>query len=224
MFITNWSAKQKRLYHRLTTLLTYWESNGYQIIRLDLTSSKESNWEYLRKNHRELRRMVEVKLGYPGIEDFVVETKEGNGTLHVIWAWKPAKGFKNKSFYVPYWWLSMAWICLHKAWFVSVRKYDKDSSRSKKRLSRYIVSHYLVDHEGGDQLVRYSYSWRRSLNFPLVKFWRLFSCYWLDYARVSRREMHENWGYFLSGYRLADVVKGEGLLPNVHDMRGVKVN
>lgn len=217
-----WSAKQKRLYHRLLSLLTYWEGHDYQLLRIDLTSSTESDSTKIREHHRELRRKVEQVFGFDGIETFIVETSEGPGSvLHIVWAWKPKPGMKQKRFEVPYWWLSMAWICLHRAYYVYIQKYDVNSARTKKRVSRYFVTHYLAGHD--DQLVRYSYSWKRTLGFPLVRFWKQFQDYWLNHAKVNRLELYENWGYFMQGYRLADVVNGEGLLPSVDDMKGVEV-
>ncbi len=216
-----WTTKQKRCYHRLRSMLCYWEGNGYQILRVDLTSSRESNVEDLRKNFRLLRRKVETTFDFPEIEDFIVETAEGNGVLHMIWAWKAKKGFREKPFYIPKQWLSDEWSKLHKAIIVHIAEYDQKSSRSRNRVSAYIVSHYLSAGQG--DLVRYSYSWRRSLGFPMVSFWKQFKVYWLDYACVDYKEMLVMWEYFLQGKRLPDLVDKGRFFYTIDEMRGQKI-
>jgi hypothetical protein len=60
---------------------------------------------------------VEREFGFKGIEQFVLETTEGNGVLHMVWAWRGAR-----SFYVPQAWLSEQWEKIHGAPVVWVRK------------------------------------------------------------------------------------------------------
>lgn len=216
-----WNAKQKRCYHRLRSMLAYWEGNGYQLLRVDLTSSNDSKSEDLRKNFRKLRRKVESVFKFDDIEDFVIETSEGNGVLHMIWAWKPKKGYRNRTFYIPHKWLERNWQAIHKAKIVWVAKYDQSSSRSRQRVSGYMVSQYLAGHKS--QLVRYSYSWRRTIGFPLVAFWKLFKQYWLYYAQVEYWEMLDLWEMFLQGQRLPDLVEKGKWFMTIDEMRGIKI-
>ena len=216
-----WSRKQKRCYHRLNSLLILWQASGYQLLRVDLTSSPESKLEDIRKNHRALRRKIEREYGFDNIEDFVVETSEGVGAvLHCVWAWKPRKVMKCIDFYIPYEWLSAEWLRLHKAWSVSIKRYDKESALTRQRVTRYVVSQYVSGQSG---FVRYSYSWKRTLGFPLVEFWKKFKDYWLNYAQVDYKEMIWLWEMFLKGERLPDVVKGKGnWYMTIKEMRNYK--
>jgi hypothetical protein len=203
-----WSKKQKRCYHRLNSILIFWQAFDYQILRVDLTSSKESKLEDIRKNHRALRRKIEREFGFEAIEDFVVETSEGVGAvLHCVWAWKPKEETEDVSFYIPYEWLSKEWLRIHKAWSVSIKRYEKESAFTRRRVSRYVVSQYVSGQSG---FVRYSYSWKRTFGFSLVKFWNAFKDYWLNYAGTDYKEMIWLWEMFLKGERLPDIVKGKG--------------
>lgn len=196
-----WSDKQKRCYQRMMTLLLYWQSHNYKIIRLDLTSSNESDAEKLRYNHRQLRRMVEVKYGYKNIEDFVVETTEGNGVLHILWAWRPPSGFAQKDLFIGKRWLSRKWQQLHKAKITHIQRYRIEEIGSRKRVSRYLVSQYLSDQ--GSAFVRYSYSWRRSIGYPIAKLWQLFKKYHFNYLGMrDMKKLIERWERFLMGERL----------------------
>ena len=213
-----WSRKQKRCYHRLNSLLIFWQAFDYQILRVDLTSSKESNLLDIRKNHRKLRDRIEREFGFEGIEDFIVETSEGVGAvLHCVWAWKPKKVMKNISFYIDYEWLSKEWNLIHKAWAVSIKRYDKKSLFTRKRVSRYVVSQYVSGQSG---FVRYSYSWKRTLGFPIVTYWKLFKDYWLNYAQVDYKEMIWLWEKFMAGERLPDVLNKGRWFYTIEEMRG----
>jgi hypothetical protein len=201
-------------------MLCYWEGNDYQILRVDLTSANHSKAEDLRKNFRRLRRRVENVFKFYDIEDFVIETTEGNGVLHMIWAWKPKNGFKQRTFYIPHKWLKKEWEKIHGAYRVYIKQYDKSSSRTRNRVSGYLVSQYMAKQPG---FVRYSYSWRRSLGFPLVQYWLMFKDYWLNYVGVDYKEMLAMWEYFLQGKRLPDLInKGRWFL-TIDQMRGRQI-
>jgi len=202
-------------------MLCYWEGNGYQILRVDLTSANDSKAEDLRKNFRALRRKIESEFGFSDIEDFVVETSEGNGVLHMVWAWKQKAGFRDKPFYIPQKWLKREWEKIHGAYRVYIQKYDKGSARSRSRVAGYLVEQYLT--VGQSSFVRYSYSWRRSLGFPLVRYWKHFKFYWLYHARVDYKEMLWLWDRFLQGERLPDVENEGRWFLTIDKMRGVEI-
>lgn len=126
----NWNRQQKRVFHRVLTLLSYWEQHEYEILWLTLTSSPESDpASELSYNHRRLRQTVErARLAYDGdgeahdlshvrsIESLVIRTSEGppgKGVLHLFWAWKPPKGQHSREFYVPHKWLCAQWGRIH---------------------------------------------------------------------------------------------------------------
>jgi hypothetical protein len=88
------------------------------------------------------------------LEYVCVDTLEGHGVLHMIWAWKDPNPRKRASFYVPFDWLQEQWNGIHGAFHVNVKRIgsaDKDA----RRLSRYIVAQYCGDQDG---LVRLSQS------------------------------------------------------------------
>lgn len=184
-----WSRKQKRGYNRVLSCLQYWQSRGYQMLWVMLSSSPESESGKLAENHYRLRQMVESQ-GFPGIQHFQVRTSEGNGVLHVIWAWKAEDGFREKLFFVRQSWLSKAWDKLHCARVVWISKIGK-SRRDSMQVARYCIAQYLGEQSGYEYM---SYSWKRAFGFPLVSCWRKFK----ELAR-SYGELVRNWSKFLSG-------------------------
>lgn len=159
---TVWSKKQKRVFQRITSWCYEAKSRGCQLSRVDLTTASGGPTPILRKHLQELRRRVERDLEYRGIEMFVVETREGNGVLHMIWAWQG-----DREFIVDQKWLSEQWEKIHGAFIVFIRRMnlEKDSIR---RVGRYFALQYLADQRGA--LVRMSWSWKRS-KFALGKAW-----------------------------------------------------
>jgi hypothetical protein len=129
-----------------------------------LTTASGGPAQLLRRHLQELRRRVERDLGFKGIETFVVETSEGNGVLHMVWAWRG-----NREFVIDQRWLSESWARIHGAPIVFIRRMNlaKDSIR---RVGRYFALQYLSDQRGA--LIRMSWSWQRS-RFALGKGWSL---------------------------------------------------
>jgi hypothetical protein len=121
---------------------------------VDLTTAVGGRVDLLGRHLQELRRRVERKFGFKGVEVFKVETTEGNGVLHMVWAW-----IGSRSFYVPQVWLSETWDAIHGAPIVYVRKMELCRT-SIKRVGRYFALQYLADQRGA--LVRMSWSWWRS--------------------------------------------------------------
>jgi len=215
-----WSSKQKRCYHRLRSMLTYWESHDFEMLVVTLTSSPASNAIKLRDNHDRLRMSIEYNFGYKDIEHFIVETKEGYGVLHIVWALKSGQGLVPNNFYVPQDWLSSEWYRLHKANIVYIKRYDNVSGSSPMKLSKYFVSQYYA---GQQDFVRYSYSWRRTLGFPLVRYWTLFKDYWLNHAQVDYKEMLWLWDMFLRGERLPDVLNKGKFFYTIDEMKHIQI-
>src|SRR5438445_491267 len=74
------------------------------------------------KDHKELLRRVERTFGFKGVEHFGVETGEGLGVLHLLWAWQPRPGRRGVAFYIPQAWLSRTWAEIHGAPMVWVTR------------------------------------------------------------------------------------------------------
>ena len=165
-----WSRQQKRIYHRINSCLAYWEGHGYKIAWVMLSTAVGGNAEKLSYHHQRLRQKIESELGYRGMEHFVVQTAEGNGVLHVLWAWKARKGERQREFWISQGWLVAEWERIHGAIIVWIRRYG-GGRWGRKNVSRYVVSHYC---SGQKMVVRCSWSWKRTFGFPLVAVWREF--------------------------------------------------
>jgi hypothetical protein len=130
--------------------MRYWQSHGFEVLWVTLTSGIGVVPGRLRKDFDALRKRIGHRWGFNPLQYVCIETSEGNGVLHMLWAYKASKG----AFYVPYNWLSDAWEELHGARQVWVARVgDGDSDR--RRLSRYVVTQYCG---GQDALVRVSQS------------------------------------------------------------------
>lgn len=160
-----WTRQQRRVYQRLTSWCYEAKSRGAQLRRMDLTTARGGPSELLRKHLQELRRRVERDLGFSGVEMFVVETSEGNGVLHMVWAW-----VGDRYFIIEQWWLSKQWKNIHGAPVAFIRLMGL-SKRDIRAVARYFAIQYLA---GQSALVRMSWSWRRS-RFAIGKAWK-FMC------------------------------------------------
>lgn len=185
-----WSRQQKRGYHRLRSCLTYWQAHNYQVRWVTLTGADDSDAGKLSYHHQVLRQRIERGLGYPGIEHFQVRTSEGNGVLHIFWAWRAQDGFRNRLFYVPQDWLSRQWVDIHGAtnvWIGAVGNRDRDT----RRVSAYAMAQYVGEQSGYEYM---SWSWGRIFGFPLAACWS-----WLKRSVRNRSRLLVWWARFLSG-------------------------
>lgn len=163
-----WTSQQKRVFHRVKSLLTFWGAFGYQVLWVCLTSAPDSDPKKLAYHHQILRQRVERELGYEGLEHITIRTSEGNGVLHVFWAWKPKNGRRHRSFYVGQRWLSRNWAEIHGAPIVWVCRANLGNG-GKRKMARYCATQYCA---GQSKLERLSWSWKRGLGGALVKTWR----------------------------------------------------
>jgi len=187
--VGGWSRKQKRGYNRVLSCLQLWQSNGYQMLWVMLSSGPASDPLKLAEHHDRLIKMVERR-GFPWIHHFQVRTSEGHGVLHVVWAWKAEDGFRSKSFFVNQSWLSQAWDRLHGArvvWICRIGARRRDAFK----VARYCIAQYVGEQSGYEYM---SYSWKRSFGFPLVSCWRKFK----ELTR-SFDDLVREWSRFLAG-------------------------
>jgi len=194
---SDWNRQQKRVFHRVHTLLSYWEQHDYQIRWVTLTSCPESDdADKLAYNHRRLRQTVERAHAARDrhgelhdlqhirrIESLVVRTSEGpegKGVLHLFWAWKPPQGQHSLQFFVPHDWLSRQWGRIHgphdehsedpvKELYVWIEAVGTKAYHSRKNLAGYLVSQYLGEH--GSALENVSWSWERTLGGSVTEAW-----------------------------------------------------
>ena len=158
----SWNKKQWVTRRTVMDRLRYWQARGYQCLWVTLTSSPKSSAKRIRADFQALRKRIGRELGFSGMEYVCVDTREGHGVLHMIWAWRDADQTRKASFYVPFDWLQSSWSTLHGAFHVNVKRIggaDKDA----RRLSRYIVAQYCG---GQNALVRLSQS---RMEYPFSK-------------------------------------------------------
>ena len=119
---SSWIRKQWMTRRAVIDRLRYWQSNGYQCLWVTLTSSPKSSAKRLRADFQALRKRIGREFGFTGVEYVCVDTREGHGVLHMIWAWKDPDPTKRASFYVPFPWLQDSWSSLHGAFHVNVKR------------------------------------------------------------------------------------------------------
>ncbi len=142
--------------------LRYWQANGYQCLWVTLTSSPRSSPKRIRADFQALRKRMGRDFGFSGLEYVCVDTREGHGVLHMIWAWKDPDPARKASFYVPFDWLQGSWKALHGAFHVNVKRIG-GADHDARRLSRYLVAQYCG---GQNALVRLSQS---RMQYPFTK-------------------------------------------------------
>jgi len=177
-----------------------------------LTTAPGGDARRLAYNHQRLRQRIESVLGFKGLEFIVVKTREGHGVLHALWGWRPPPGWRGKDFYVPQKWLSEEWRRIHNAYVVWISRVRK-GRRSLRRVGAYAVAQYVAEQRGFERL---SWSWRRSLGFPLAGAWEALRKWWLGY--VGKLGVVRLWERFLSGLAVPFMPGG---LP--WDMAGVRL-
>jgi hypothetical protein len=194
-----WSRKQKRIYHRVNSVLTYWEARGYQIRWVMLSSSASSDPAKLAPHHRAVLRRVDRQLGFHDVEWFYVITREGFGVIHAFWAWHVPQDERQRVFWVPQPWLSAQWSAIHGAEVVWIAAYS-NKGRSRSRVSRYVTTQYVADQ---DALVRMGWSWRRTFGFPLARSWQAFKKMHRSVPAVGgMQRLVRNWEAVMRGEEL----------------------
>jgi hypothetical protein len=194
-----WSRQQKRVYHRTLTCLAYWEQQGFQGYWGTLTTAPGGRADQLSAHFEELRRRIERRTGYRGVEFFKVNTREGNGVIHCLLFWKPRSGEPWRQFYLDFRWLTDEWEKIHGARVNWWRPY-RAGGGSRMRLSRYLVAQYVGNQEKGGEsaLVSMSWSWRRTFGFAMVKMWGRFKNTFE--GPVLRVGLYRKWHQFLGGF------------------------
>jgi len=160
MFDYNWSRKTKRVYRNIRSWCNERLAARAQLLRVDLTTAVPGDNLFLKRHFQELRRRVEHRYGYV-IDYFKIETSEGNGVYHMIWA------IVHKTpVYISQKWLSDQWADIHKSPIVYIKRM-KTFKASIGRVANYLVAQYLA---GQSAIVRVSYSWWRA-KVAIVRGW-----------------------------------------------------
>jgi hypothetical protein len=184
-----WDRRQRRTFQRLKSWCTFTVARGYQLLRVDLTSSSESGANTLVADFKRLRRSAEKKFKGYSVEFFKVQTYEGHGVLHMVWAIK-----WDHAVWISQVWLSDEWARIHGAPVVFIRRMG-----SRKR--GYLAEQYLA---GQSAIVRVSWSWWRT-GLAIGGAWKLFckECWKMDQGHTWTGT---NEGVETLGYR--DMIRG----------------
>jgi hypothetical protein len=195
------NRRQKRTFQRLTSWCLYLISSGYQLFRVDLTTAPGGDSGALTPHFKKLRRRVEKK--FPGyrVHFFKIQTSEGNGVLHMIWAIK-----SDHAVWIPQEWIKSQWLEIHGASIVYIRRMKIDKS-DIRRVGRYLSLQYLSRQSA---IVRVSWSWWRD-GLAIGQAWDFFKrvCFSFSPVRsmvglnltpyqISYREMIRGWEQILS--------------------------
>jgi hypothetical protein len=157
-----WNRSQWKIRRAVLDRLRYWQVHDYDCLWVTLTSSPKSSVKELRKHFQVLRKRIVRELELPHMEYVCVDTREGHGVLHMIWACKVPHGHWQIRFYVDFKWLQNAWKEIHGAFHVNIKRIG-GAGHDARRLSRYIVAQYCG---GQNALVRLSQS---KTDFPLSR-------------------------------------------------------
>ena len=129
-------------------------------MRADLTTARGGDAKKLRRHLFSLKRAIKRTFGVQ-FTYYAIETAEGNGVLHMIWAFDQAQYV-----YIPQEWLSDRWERIHGAPVVFIRRM-KVTKEDVKRVARYLTLQYLA---GQSKYIRSSWSWW-DLSVPLERGW-----------------------------------------------------
>ncbi len=172
-----WSRQQKRAYQRVLTFLKYNELQSRRVSWVTLTSASESKPKLLMVHFQVLRKRLarrDIEFEY-----FNVKTSEGQGVLHLLFA------FRTRKWHISQKWLSKNWEKIHGAKIVWIRKYRY---KTAKRMSRYIVGQYCAIQKGFER-----YSWSRKELGGFVRAWHFLK-------RIYKKEkLLQIWEAFLGG-------------------------
>jgi hypothetical protein len=150
----SWSRTQWTIRRTVLDRLRYWQVQDYECLWVTLTSAPTSSATELRKHFQVLRKRIIRELDFPHLEYVCVDTREGHGVLHMIWACKLPEGHWRLRFRVDFQWLQEAWKDIHGAFHVNIKRIG-GQDHDARRLSRYIVAQYCGDQNA---LVRLSQS------------------------------------------------------------------
>jgi len=189
--IPQWTRNTKRRYRSLNSWLSAQRGVGCQLLRVDLTSLNNNSLK-LTLAFKALRRKVE-KTFHTKINYYKIETSEGNGVLHMVWAVN-----SDRAAWIPQKWLSDTWQEITGARIVYIKRI-RSGGHHTQRVSRYLVTQYLAGTHHESSIVRVSYSWWRD-NLPLSKGWSAM-------FRYCKNSFTKNYNSLSSPFRQALTMK-----------------
>ena len=142
-----WGPKARRWYQRLLSGVTHHTANRRRLRVMTLTTSLEARDRALDVNDsfQVLRKRILRRWPRAGFQYWKLRTSEGQGVLHIIYSGP----------YIPQAWLSRSWEEIHLSPIV----YLQQLRGKGKRMTNYLMNHYLPSHDSPRLYSRMSWSW-----------------------------------------------------------------
>jgi hypothetical protein len=142
-----WGPKARRWYQRLLSGVNHHTANRRRLRVMTLTTSLEARAAGLDVNDsfQVLRKRLLRRYPVTGFEYWKLRTSEGNGVLHIIYS----------GAYIHQGWLSRTWQEIH----LSHRVWLQELRGKGKRMTNYLIGHYLPAHDDWKLYTRMSWSW-----------------------------------------------------------------
>jgi len=142
-----WGPKARRWYQRLLSGVNHHTANRRRLRVITLTTSLEARAAGLDINDsfQALRKRLLRRYPVTGFEYWKLRTSEGNGVLHIIYSGP----------WIAQAWLSRIWQEIH----LSYRVWIQELRGKGKRMTNYLIGHYLPAHDDYRLYTRMSWSW-----------------------------------------------------------------
>ena len=143
-------------------------------------------------HHARLLSRIEREYRYPRVEFVVVQTREGHGVLHGVWAIPGSAAGGFRSCYVDKRFLSAEWLRIHRADVVSINEYHHGTYRGWT-VQATAVTDAITQYIRGQRAIVRSWSRTPSIGVPIRKTWR-----WLK-RQLGKAEALKAWNTLLTG-------------------------
>lgn len=127
--VASHARKKGRYYHRIMSGVTFATYKKQTLRWGTLTTSDKSKFSQLPRDFDVLVKRIRRK--FPYFNYWKLNATEGNGVIHFIYTGS----------YIPKKWLVANWNDIHSSYIVDIQ-----FIRSPKKVTNYLVSHYLANH------------------------------------------------------------------------------
>lgn len=133
--------KKKRWKHRISSGFLFAELKKKKAYEMTLTTSDRARYNDL---HRDADVLIKrIRRRNKGLQYLMIRADEGNGVLHIV--------FTGANLYKPI--IKKMWYDIHSSYIVEISRV-----RSQKKITNYLLTHYLTGHAEKCNFSRLSYS------------------------------------------------------------------
>jgi len=133
--------KKKRWRHRIMSGMKYAQIRKKKLYEMTLTTSNRAKFKDLHKDVDILFKRIRRR--QPNIQYLMVRSDEINGVLHIVYC--------GANLYKPM--IKKMWYQIHSSYIVEI-----STVRSEKKITNYLLTHYLTGHTEKCNFSRLSYS------------------------------------------------------------------